>query len=62
MNYGETIKKGTMVRIRTTNGGDSVCCLAEGYRPTYDAVIESRDPRFGRISAGRIASIEVVLV
>lgn len=31
----KVIKAGTRVRLRTTNGGDTICELATDYRPTY---------------------------
>ena len=34
------IAKGTVVRIRTSNGGEIVASLWQNYRPTYDAVID----------------------
>jgi hypothetical protein len=34
------IKKGTLVRVRTTNGGEVVASLLDNYRKTYDVVID----------------------
>jgi hypothetical protein len=51
------LSKGTLVKIRTTNGGETVAVLVQNYRPTYDAVIE----HFGHcvvISPWRLLSIE----
>ena len=57
------MKKGTLVRIRTTNGGDAVVKLLEDYRPTYSIAIENYCYAAGHqwvMPAGRIKSIEVV--
>jgi hypothetical protein len=34
------LSKGTLVKVRTTNGGETIAHLLQNYRPTYDAVIE----------------------
>jgi len=58
------IPKGTVVRIKTTNGGDVTAQLLQTYRPTYDAVIANGTPEPNKftpyviIPAWRIKSIE----
>jgi hypothetical protein len=34
------IPKGTTVRVRTTNGGDTIRVLAHDYRETYDVILD----------------------
>jgi hypothetical protein len=55
------IKKGTIVRIKTTNGGDIVARLDQNYRRTYDAVIESGNG-YTIILADRITSVEATVL
>ncbi len=50
--------KGTIVRIRTTNGGDTTAPLLEDHYRTYDAVIQLRPPYSHCITQSRIKSIE----
>jgi hypothetical protein len=52
------ISKGTLVRVRTTNGGDGIAELLENHRPTYDVVIDMRGPVI--IPASRIVSVEII--
>lgn len=57
----QRIAKGTTVRIRTTNGGDTIVKLLEEYRPTYSVAVE---PDYGHqflMLAQRIRSIDVVI-
>jgi hypothetical protein len=56
----QPIAKGTAVRVRTTNGGDSVGRLLQPYRPTYHAVVawSDRPDDYTVITAGRLRSIE----
>ncbi len=57
MKYGDSIAKGTQVRVRTSNGGDGTFVLAETYRATYDAIVVV-GRSWDRIPATRITSIE----
>lgn len=51
--------KGTIVRIRTTNGGDITAPLIEDHYRTYDAVIQTGyGPGWVIIMQFRITSIE----
>lgn len=51
--------KGTIVRIRTTNGGDITAPLVEDHYYTYDAVIQrGYGPCWTIITQSRIKSIE----
>ncbi len=52
------IPKGTMVRVRTTNGGEAICRLAAVYRPTYSITLDDKGYIFS-IYAGRIASVAI---
>ena len=57
------INKGTIVTIRTTNGGESTVKLLEDYRPSYGVHIENQCYAAGMQSfmpSWRIKSIEVV--
>lgn len=61
------IPKGTKVRLRTENGGDTEAWLVEDYRPTFGGRFCYRehqidgpaDHHFG-VPAWRITSVEVV--
>jgi len=53
------ITKGIAVRIKTSNGGDTVSVLLENYRPTYDAVIAWGN-NYAIIARERITFIEPV--
>ena len=53
------ITKGIAVRIKTSNGGDTVAVLLENYRPTYDAVIVWGNS-YAIIARERITSVEPV--
>lgn len=55
-----TIMRGSMVKIRTVNGGEVTAKLIETYRPTYDACIVDAQGHWLVIPALRIKSIEVV--
>lgn len=50
------IKKGTTVRLQTTNGGDTIVRLLEDYVPTYCAVVQGTAGWF-TVGADRIKSI-----
>jgi len=54
------IKKGTIVRIKTTNGGETIGRLLEDYRPTYDVVYTCDTNRwsYAIIPTWRIKSVE----
>jgi hypothetical protein len=52
------IPKGTLVTIKTTNGGEITARLLENHRFTYDAVIESGND-CAIINCWRIASIHI---
>lgn len=52
------ISRGTTVRVRTTNGGDTVAVLAENHYPTYDVVLADRDAWF-IIPSFRVSSVEI---
>lgn len=57
------IDKGTIVRIRTTNGGYNVVKLAEEYRPGYGVWVINEGYAAGMqwfLQGSRIKSIEVV--
>lgn len=57
------IPKGTLVYVRTMNGGEITGKLIKRYRPTYHAVIErdiSPSGAYVVISACRIRSIDIV--
>lgn len=53
------IAKGTTVLVKTTNGGELVADLYEGYRPTYDAVLMHHGQPIV-IPAFRLKSIETL--
>jgi hypothetical protein len=53
------ITKGTVVRIKTTNGGDITAMLVQNHRLTYDAVIASGNG-YAIIQGWRIESIQPV--
>jgi hypothetical protein len=55
------IRKGTLVRLRTTNGGDGVFVLANHYRPTYACWIESAGRHSGYIEPSRIVSVDPII-
>lgn len=57
--YGDIIRKGTIVQVRTTNGGDAAFVLSHDYRHTYDAVVLVGDG-WTIIDKDRIAAIEPV--
>jgi len=60
---GQYIDKGTIVRIRTTNGGDNIVKLAEDYRPSYSVWVINEGYAAGMswfLQASRIKSIEAV--
>jgi hypothetical protein len=57
------LTKGTVVLIRTTNGGEIVTRLSENYRPTYDVVCDANladNTRWFLIPAVRIQSITTI--
>jgi hypothetical protein len=56
------IPKQTLVRVKTTNGGEAVAELLENYRGTYDAVISvgSSAAHYAVIPSYRIVSVEIV--
>lgn len=54
------IPKGTMVRVTTTNGGDSVATLAEDYRPTFTAFLINEYGMAFTIDPYRLKTIEAV--
>jgi hypothetical protein len=54
------ITKGAQVRLRTTNGGDTVVTLLEDYVPTYSATLATSHGSWFSVEAWRIKSIEVV--
>lgn len=59
----QPIAKGTIVRIRTTNGGDSIVKLGEDYRPSYHVWVINEGYAAGMgymLSPSRIKSIELV--
>lgn len=60
----QRIAKDTLVRIRTTNGGDTLVKLVEDYRPNYTCVVvETTDcvnNYTWRLLTERIRSIETV--
>jgi hypothetical protein len=53
------IAKGTVVTVRTNNGGELTLPLAFAYRPSYDVVLEDGTPSGVYIWAGRIRSVQV---
>lgn len=53
------IPKGTMVRVRTSNGGEIVAPLWFNYRPTYDAYIE-RNGQCVMIPITRLTSVDKI--
>lgn len=55
------IQKGTQVRLRTTNGGDTVATLLEDYVPTYRALLQGSGGWFS-VGPERIKSIQPVAV
>lgn len=50
------IAKGTWVRLRTTNGGETIARLAQDYRPTYSICIDVNGST-AIITAGRIRDV-----
>jgi hypothetical protein len=54
------IEKGTLVRITTANGGDTVAYLVETYRPTYGVHLE-RNGRPFYVEASRLRSIAIAI-
>jgi hypothetical protein len=54
------IRKGTLVRVRTTNGGDGTFVLADHYRCTYYLAIVT-GIGCALITPGRIVSVEPIL-
>lgn len=54
-----TIKKGTQVRLQTTNGGDTIAILLEDYVPTYRALLQGAGGWFS-VGPERIKSIKPV--
>lgn len=57
----QCIAEGTTVRIRTTNGGETVVKLLEDYRPTYSVAVETDYGYRFLMLAERIRSIDVVI-
>jgi hypothetical protein len=55
-----TIKKSTLVKIRTWNGGEVCAKLLADYVPTYAATIERPNGGHLVLMAWRIESIEVI--
>lgn len=53
-----TIRKGTMVRVLTVNGGEVVAALLEDYAPSFRAVI-SRGNSYLIFSAWNVKRVEV---
>ena len=53
------IPKGTLVHIRTTNGGDITSRLLKNYRPSHDVVVASGD-HYLIIGRDRVRSIDTV--
>ena len=59
------ISAGTLVRIRTTNGGDIFAVLEEDYVPSYDVVAQvigsgaTRADRMITIPAERLSEVSV---
>lgn len=51
------IRKGTVVTIRTSNGGEVTAALIQHYLPTYDAFIEWPTGGWAQISRDRITSV-----
>jgi hypothetical protein len=56
------LKKGTLVRVRTTNGGDSIATLVEDYEPTYAATLRSTYDNTFIVEAARLKSLEKLYV
>lgn len=54
----QPIEKGTEVRVRTTNGGESYGTLERDYVPTYAVWFKPNVGAAYVITAGRLASIE----
>lgn len=54
------IAKDTLVRLQTTNGGDTIVTLLEDYRPTYSALFAPSSGGWFRVAAERIQSITVI--
>ncbi len=57
--YGQSIPKGTLVTIRTTNDGEITAALTERHRGTYDAIIDRPNGQYAIIPSYRITTIEV---
>ena len=60
------LKTGTLVRLRTTNGGEIIARLGAPYRPTYHAVFDYVDEGWRKTGEGfivgpeRIKSVEAI--